>query len=62
MKRASKTQNQIRQELLTQRRKEEEALAIHLHIQAAQEAEAAKPRIGPKDPVYLPYKENNMFY
>ena len=49
--------------LIAEHNKEQEAIALHQKIEAAREAEANRPRIGPKHPpVFLPYQENEMFY
>ncbi len=64
MKRATpmNTKQEIAQQLITEHHKEQEAKRINMQIQEAREIDIARPRIGPKDPIYLPYKENNTFY
>jgi len=62
MKRATPTRQEIAKQLIAQHHKEQEVERIRENIDAARAADAVRPRLGPKDPVYLPYKENNEFY
>jgi len=62
MKRSKPTRQQIAKQLIAQHKKEQEVLQLHQKIEEAKAQEATRPRIGPKEPKILPYKENNMYY
>ena len=62
MKRSTPTQREIAKRLIAEHNREQEAIALSKKLEEARAQEAARPRIGPKPPVYLPYVENEMFY
>ena len=62
MKRTKPSKRMIARQLIAEHYEKQEAIALQVRINEAQEAEANRPRVGPKAPVYLPYVENEMFY
>lgn len=62
MKRTKPSRREIARQLIAQHHQEEEARIVSELIRAAREAEANKPRIGPKTPKIIPYQENELFY
>ena len=61
MKRTKPTKREIARQLIAQHNKEQDAAVLQEKMKAAQVA-ATYHRIGPKEPVFLPYKENNECY
>ncbi len=62
MKRNKPSKREIARQLIALHHAEQEAIQMYKTINEAREAEAARPRIGPKEPRFLPYVENEMFY
>ena len=62
MKRTKPTEREIAKQLIAEYHQKELAAQAQKTINDARAAEASCPRIGPKAPVYLPYKENDLCY
>jgi len=62
MKRTKPSKREIARQLIAQHNKEQEAIMARKKLNEARAKDAARPRIGPKPPIFLPYKVNESHW